>query len=149
MTNVIMSETGDYETLTAFFIENELEYSEEEPVPTDLVKCWKLTRGKDGPMVGAVELALREGQYIIDGIAVSEAYRKAKLGGILLEKAVAHVRSLGGKQLFLVARAPGFFKKQGFMTIPREEAPNFFECFTCPQYGHGCSPEVMRLDLQE
>ena len=26
------------------FIENELEFSEDEPVPTDLVKCWQIVR---------------------------------------------------------------------------------------------------------
>ena len=36
----------------------------------------------------------------------------------------------------------------GFVTVPREEAPNFFECLTCPQYGVDCHPEVMRLDLK-
>ena len=37
MINFRMSETKDYEKLVPFFIENELEFSEEEPVPTDLV----------------------------------------------------------------------------------------------------------------
>ncbi len=43
---------------------------------------------------------------------------------------------------------PEFFRKYGFETVAREEAPNFFECLTCPQYGKTCHPEVMKLDLQ-
>ena len=32
--------TQDYDKLVPFFIENGLEFSEDEPTPTDLVKCW-------------------------------------------------------------------------------------------------------------
>jgi len=144
-----MSKTDDYQKLNTFFEENELEISGEEPVSTDIIRGWQITADQGTRLVGGVVLAMREGRYIIDGIAVDKAYRHSKVGKTLLEKAVSHARSLGGKQVFLVARAPGFFKKSGFVTIPREEAPEFFECFTCPQYGNGCSPEVMRLDIQE
>ena len=129
MINFRMSETKDYEKLVPFFIENELEFSEEEPVPTDLVKCWEVTHGEDKHLIAALVLAKREGEFIIDGIAVEKLYRKLKIGKILLDKAVE------------------FFRKYGFETVPREEAPNFFECLTCPQYGKTCHPEVMKLDL--
>lgn len=148
MINIVMSETKDYEKLVPFFIENELEFSEEEPVPTDLVKCWQVTHGKEGDLVAALVLAKREGEFIIDGIAVEKIYRKLKIGKILLDKAVEETLSRGGDSIYLVARAPEFFRKYGFKTIPREEAPNFFECFTCPQYRKTCHPEVMKLDLQ-
>ena len=44
-TDYIISETEDYEKLVPFFIENELEFTEEdaEEVPTDVVKCWQIT----------------------------------------------------------------------------------------------------------
>lgn len=148
MTKVMLSETMDYDKLVPFFIENELEFTENEPVPTDLVKCWQMTHGDNQHLVAALVLAKREGEFIIDGIAVEKIYRHLKLGKTLLDKAIKEILARGGKRLFLVARAPGFFKKQGFVTVPREEAPNFFECFTCSQYGKGCNPEVMRLDLQ-
>ncbi len=51
------------------------------------------------------------------------------------------------RRLFLVARAPEFFRRNGFVTVPRQDAPNFFECLTCPQYAVSCHPEVMRIDL--
>lgn len=92
-------------------------------------------------------LAERQGEFIVDGIAVDPEYRKEKLGKALLDLGIAETRKRGGKRIFLVARAPGFFRKSGFVTVPREEAPNFFECLTCPQYGVDCHPEVMRLDL--
>ena len=150
MLNFKISETEDYERLVPFFIENELEFSEEEPVPTDLVKCWQIVK-KDGDgsdeLIGGFVLAKREGEFIVDGIAIAPEYRKYKLGKTLLNKGIEETLKLGGGRIFLVARAPEFFRKQGFVTVPREEAPDFFECLTCPQYGVNCHPEVMRLDL--
>ena len=158
-----IAETKDYERLVPFFIENDLEFPEEEDleVPTDLVKLWKVTEEpepsedseeyKDGSgrshLIGGFVLAKRQGEFIVDGIAVDPAYRKLDIGRKLLEGGIAEARSRGGRRIFLVARAPGFFRKAGFVTVPREEAPNFFECLTCPQYGVDCFPEVMRLEL--
>ena len=140
--------TDEYEKLVPFFIENELEFTDEdmEEVPTDLVKCWKMT-DEDGKLIGGFVLAKREGEYICDGIAVDPAYRKAHLGKALLEEGMEEVKKLGGDSMYLVARAPGFFRKQGFETIAREDAPNFFECLTCPQYGVSCHPEVMKREF--
>ncbi len=148
MIRFTMRQTEDYEKLVPFFIENELEFSEEEPVPTDIVKCWEVVHGDDQHLMAALVLAKREGEFIIDGIAVEPIYRKLKIGKILLDKAVEEALSQGGSGIYLVARAPEFFRKYGFQTVPREDAPNFFECLTCPQYGKTCHPEVMKLDFQ-
>ncbi|MDR1135907.1 MAG: GNAT family N-acetyltransferase [Clostridiales Family XIII bacterium] len=175
--------TDDYESLVEFFIENELEFSVNDDVPQDLIKCWQVRleeadpeterrsacgkpdevdgrrsacgkpdevdkgRGACGKLVGACVLALREGEYIIDGIAVDAELRRVRLGEALLRTAIEEVGTLGGKSLFLVARAPGFFRKQGFVTVARDEAPNFFECFGCPQYNSSCFPEVMKRNI--
>lgn len=92
-------------------------------------------------------LAKREGRYIIDGIAVDAPYRKLKVGNILLQKVIDTVKELGGDSLYLVARAPGFFRANGFTAIDPETAPNFFECKYCPQYQKNCHPEVMKLEI--
>ena len=144
---LLMRETKDYESLVPFFIENQLEFSEDEPVPTDLVRCWEVVHGREQHRVGAIVLARRQGEFIIDGIAVEPVYRKMQLGRIMLEKAVSTVRNMGGSRLYLVAHAPEFFRKNGFVTVERNEAPEFFECLTCPQYGMDCHPEVMRLEV--
>lgn len=176
MINFSIAETKDYERLVPFFIENDLEFPEEEDIqtPTDIVKCWKVTEGLEPPedspeygleseklpengegrsnagrkkLIGGFVLAKRQGEFIVDGIAVDAEYRKYKIGKTLLNKGIEETLRLGGKRIFLVARAPEFFRKAGFVTVPKEEAPNFFECLTCPQYGVDCHPEVMRLDL--
>ena len=162
--NYVITTTDDYERLVPFFVANDLEFPDEEDyeVPTDLVQCWKVTEGAQPEpdedsaeykierhrLIGGFVLAERQGEFIVDGIDVDPEYRKEKLGKALLDLGIAETRKRGGKRIFLVARAPGFFRKSGFVTVPREEAPNFFECLTCPQYGVDCHPEVMRLDLK-
>lgn len=146
MSDLKIATTKDYDSLVPMFIANRLEFSEEEPVPTDIVRCWQLT-DDDGRLQGGAVLALREGSFIVDGIAVNEQYRSSGAGRQLLEHIISAVRQLGGSSIFLVARAPGFFRKSGFVTVDRVDAPQFFECFTCPQYGKECRPEVMRLDI--
>ena len=47
--------TDDYDRLVPFFIENELEFSEEDPTPTDLVQCWEAV--DDGRLIGGFVLA--------------------------------------------------------------------------------------------
>lgn len=146
MSDLKIATTKDYDSLVPMFIANMLEFSEEEPVPTDIVRCWQLT-DDSGRLQGGAVLALREGSFIVDGIAVNEQYRSSGAGRQLLEHIISAVRQLGGSSIFLVARAPGFFRKSGFVTVDRADAPQFFECFTCPQYGKECRPEVMRLDI--
>ncbi|MFQ9893589.1 MAG: GNAT family N-acetyltransferase [Emergencia sp.] len=146
MLRLILKETEEYERLVKFFVENQLEFDGDEEVDTDIVKCYKVTHGDDF-LVGGVVLAKREGRFIIDGIAVDQMYRKMKVGEILLKKVIDQVKALGGTELYLVARAPGFFRKYGFTTIEPEEAPNFFECKYCPQYQKTCHPEVMKLEI--
>lgn len=148
---VKIEETNEYKRLAINFEKNEVEIDPEGPVPPELIQCWKLVdetglapTGEQDCIVGGCVLCLREGEYIIDGIAVNPAYRKSDWGGKLLALALQEAKSRGAEAMYLVARAPGFFRKHGFETIEREEAPEFFECFTCPQYNKTCHPEVMR-----
>ncbi|MFV0518583.1 MAG: GNAT family N-acetyltransferase [Aminipila sp.] len=142
-----MSQTDDYEALKKLYIENDLEVDPDMPMPEEVIKNWRITHGAEEHLAAGLTLATRQGEYIIDGIAVEPEYRKMKLGKIILEKAVAEVKKLGGHRIFLVARAPEFFRKQGFVTVAKEDAPEFFECLTCPQYGIKCHPEVMKLEI--
>ena len=99
--------------------------------------------------MGGFVLALREGEYICDGIAIDNSLRGTGLGSELLKLGLEETVKRGGDKMFLVARAPEFFRRNGFVTVPRQEAPNFFECLTCPQYGISCHPEVMRFDIED
>lgn len=147
MMKFTMRSTDEYERLVRFFVENQLEFDGDEEVDTDIVKCWKITQGDDYLVAGCV-LAKREEEYIIDGIAVDKVMRKTGMGKILVDKVISEVKKLGGERIYLVARAPGFFRKLGFEAIDPSEAPNFFECKQCPQYQVSCHPEVMKLEIK-
>lgn len=149
MLRMKMRQTNEYEKLVKFFVENQLEFDGDEEVDTDIVKCFEIVHGDEEHLVGAAVLAKREGRYIIDGIAVDAPYRKLKVGKILLDKVIETVKELNGDSIYLVARAPEFFRKNGFVTIEADHAPNFFECKYCPQYQVSCHPEVMKLEISK
>ena len=138
---------NDHESLNRFYEKNDLEISEEDPVGTDAVKSWVLV--EDEKLAGAATLALREGEYIIDGIALDESYRGGGRGTALLNTVIDEVRKRGGSRIYLVARAPEFFGASGFKEVERADAPEFFECFGCSQYGVKCFPKVMEYILTE
>ena len=148
MTPVRMESTEDYEELRAFFIENGLEFDEDEARP-DIVKMWRMTHGQGDlkALVGGAVLTIKNGEFCIEGIAIDRIYRKLGLGKVLIKKACEEVKNRGGKRIVLLARAPGFYRKLGFSTIPNEESPIEFDCFTCPQNGVDCFPAVMALDI--
>lgn len=144
-----MRPTDDYDKLVVFFMKNGLEFSsedEEDEVPEDIVKLYEVT-DEDGDLIGGVCLAYRQNEYIIDGIAVEPEYRKSNIGRAMLDRALDDAASLGAENVYLVAKAPGFFRKRGFVTIPADEAPEFYECRTCPQFNKDCFPEIMKLKL--
>lgn len=146
MSEIKITVTDDIDVLNDFFEANDLEISDAEPVETNVIKAWRADDEND-KLVGGVCLAFREGDYIIDGIAVDQSLRGKRMGEKLLGLAIDQVKSLGGKKLFLVARAPGFFKTQGFNIVSEKEAPLFFECADCPQYKVDCFPEIMLLEV--
>lgn len=149
MLRLRMRETDQYEKLVKFFVENGLEFDGDEEVDTDILHCYEVTHGDEGHLVGAAVLAKREGRFIIDGIAVENVYRKLQIGEILLNKVCEVIKEeYDGKEVYLVARAPGFFKKHGFIAIDPDHAPNFFECKTCSQYQDSCHPEVMKKVIE-
>lgn len=146
MKDINIEITDDMDTLNEFFEANDLEVSDAEPVETNVIKAWKATDEAD-KLIGGICLAYREGEYIIDGIAIDGSMRGKRLGERLLNLAIEEVKSRKGEKIFLVARAPGFFKTQGFEIISDKEAPLFYECAGCPQYKVDCFPEIMSLEV--
>lgn len=146
MVTLQISETDEYDRLVEMFIRHGLEFSFEEPLPTDLVKCWK-AEDEQGTLVGGCVLAMRGGEYVIDGIATEPAYRKERVGSRLLRLALDEVKHRGADRIYLVAKAPDFFRKHDFQEISADEVPDLFDCPSCPQYLKTCFPEIMKLTL--
>lgn len=151
--------TDEYDRLVKFFVENELEFDADDEVDTDIVRCYKIDNPKvdnskaspgeyvPGSLIGAAVLAMREGEYIVDGIAVHPDYRKDGVGKLLLDRLVEDVADMDGESISLVARVPEFFRSYGFVSVDPDEAPDFFECKYCPQYMVSCYPDIMKYDL--
>ena len=79
---------------------------------------------------------------------MDSAFRKSGLGKLMMDEAIKEVKDRGGESLYLVARAPGFFRTLGFQQVAPENAPLFFECAQCPQYQKTCHPEIMKLEIR-
>lgn len=143
----IIFETEDRANLDELFRDNKLEFVPGETLQTDTIKLWKAEECGQGILLGGVCLAKREGEYVIDGIAVNPKFRGSGIGTALIETACNEVRKLGGNRVFLITKEPWPFKKAGFDTVRREDAPDHFECYRCPQYRKKCFPEVMLIEL--
>ena len=141
-----MQRTEEYERLIQFFIDNGLEFDEGEEDFSDMIQCWKVTQEGDY-LIAACMLVKREGNFVIEGIAVDPVFRKCGLGKILIRKALDEVKARGGEELLLMARKPEFYKKLNFTVVKPEAAPPIFDCLGCPQYGKDCFPEIMKYTL--
>ncbi|MDR3072314.1 MAG: GNAT family N-acetyltransferase [Clostridiales Family XIII bacterium] len=133
-----------YRELVSFFIEQGLEFdpSEKEgPVPDEILKCWGAFDEFENQM-GACVLATRDDEYICNGIAVYPEFRGKNVGSMLLDFLLQEVANLGGKRVFLVARAPEFFIENGFVPVEEGEAPAFAECET----DDSCHPQILKFD---
>lgn len=146
LNDIVICETDEYDRLVEMFIRHNLEFSDDEPLPTDLVKCWKAEE-PTGRLVAGCVLAMRGGEFVIDGIASEPEYRKQKLGGKLLQMALKEASDRGAKEVYLVAKVPDFFKKHGFYPIDPYTTGQLFDCASCPQFRETCHPEVMKIKL--
>jgi N-acetylglutamate synthase-like GNAT family acetyltransferase len=145
MLKFTMKQTEEYDMLIPFFVENGLEFDEDEKAADDVIKAWKVTQGDH--LIAGCMLVYRKGNYVIEGIAVEPAMRKFGIGKILINKALEEVTARGGKELILMARKPGFYEKLHFDVVEPADAPPIFDCLGCPQYGDSCFPKIMKYTI--
>lgn len=135
------------EPVLDLFIRSDLEIAENEFVDRIFLKGYK-AENEEGTLIGGCALTETDGHYIINGIAVEPEYRKTHIATEMLSRCIADAKEMGAKEIILVARAPGFFRKNNFKNIPDEEVPQgIFDCLECPQYKTKCFPEIMGLPL--
>jgi amino-acid N-acetyltransferase len=144
--HIIINKTIVHEKLLRFFSINGLEESEQPSVDEEFYAAWELTDKKNGCLAGAMLLVKRKGEYVLDSIAVAPPYRNKGLGKALMETALRETdEQLSGKNIYLVAKTPLFFRKFGFEAIDWQDVPQLFDCLTCPQYRSQCNPVPMFL----
>ena len=128
--------------LMAVFIRNGLE----PPDPatcTSVSKSWALV--EDEQIVGGVCVGVAGEHFILDYLAVDAPARGRGWGFRLLDTALRHARRENAHEIYTVTKVPAFFRKSGFRSIRRDDAPDFSQCFTCRQYQVDCFPDVMSL----
>lgn len=141
---VKMIETGRYLELVPLFRESGLEIHIEGDSPPAMVTCWR-AEDEEGSLLGGISIEYKGGEYVIGDIAVRADLRGQDIGTLMLKTAMEKIRSLGGRRIYLVAKAPKFFEKFGFTYLTTDQAPEIFNCKSCDQLGVSCHPEFMTL----
>jgi N-acetylglutamate synthase-like GNAT family acetyltransferase len=97
-------------------------------------------------LVGCAALKLKEDTFTVECLAVSDRFRGMGMGRSLVEVIEREARARGAKEIWALARAPGFFVHIGFETASRENpsGPSLKGCLTCRQYGRTCRPAIVR-----
>ena len=103
--------------------------------------------GEDGALMGAAAVCRRKGCFILNDIAVEQAYRGKQIGKELLFRSLSEMRGLGASEVYITAKAPLFFEKYGFCDLDGEQVPDVFGCLSCSRYGKDCCPKFMKLTM--
>ena len=146
MLRFVLRETDEYDRLISFMTKFGLEFDGEDQVGNQVLKCWKVIQEPDH-LTGGIILSMRQGEYILNGIAVDTPLRKSGIGRIMVDKLVTEVRKREGKRILLVAKVPEFFEKVGFKEVQGHDMDHLFTCARCGQKGNSCSPKVMVMEL--
>ncbi len=113
----------------------------------DTVSAFGCYKGRE--LVGCAVLKGREGLFSVDWLAVHEAYRGMGIGSMLVKHVEGEARGRGAETLWVLARAPAFFRGIGYGEggTPNQ-GPSMTNCAQCPQYvSGGCRPEILSKKL--
>ena len=96
-------------------------------------------------LVGCAALKNKEGMFTVECLAVSEEYRRRGLGRSLIGMVEAEAVARGANQIWALARAPGFFMKNGYREMDPDlpGGPSMKGCGTCPQFNNTCRPAIV------
>lgn len=108
-TDIIITETGNYEELIPLFRSSGLEIHAEGGKPQNMITCWRAD-DRRGNLLGGVSIERKKGLFVIGDIAVEKEMRGQNIGGCLLGTAMKCIRQMGGRQIYLVAKAPNFLR---------------------------------------
>lgn len=142
-------ETEDYLQFENLFVSSGLEFNLNETGEKvkGFVKGYSL-KTSDGSLVGGSALAIKDGQYVLNDLAVYEKYRGKGFGEVLVKLSMEELKKLGASSIYITAKVPEFFKSYGFYYLDLEDVPNIFGCINCPQYDKACHPKFMKYDFK-
>lgn len=130
----------NYKELIPLYISRGLEIEED----FDNDPVFSLIMKDNNMMIGAATCSKIGEDYIIEAIVILENEIRKGYGKQLLHEVLKEIKLLKGNNIYLVAKEPQFFEKNGFVIIDRTNAPDFSYCFVCPKYNVSCFPQVMK-----
>ena len=135
-------EYKDHDNLISFYSSRgieELEKFENPVVFSYIIK-------ENSNLIAAVTCTRIDDTFIIETIAVGEAYERQNIGTKLLGFALDKLASMNADNIILNTKNPVFFEKNGFTIINNDEVPvgAYSFCFECPDYQVNCFPKVMK-----
>jgi amino-acid N-acetyltransferase len=142
---VSVQATTDLDAIRALGVANGIEDSERGD--EDVLAAWGAFAGS--VLVGAIVLERLGELDTVNWLAVAEEHRGHGVAGRLYAAAEREALARGMRRLWVTARAPGFFRAQGFAPVPPGAEHDILlgDCPACPQYGHGCEPRALVKDL--
>lgn len=138
-----------FKEMIPLFIRAGLELEPDAAVPEGLITCFEVIRKDTRERIGGAALAWQKNEFVLRCVAIEKEYQKQGLGSMVVHEAVAEAKKHGAKRLILNAKVPEFYKKLGFVIVPRDEAPDISECIHCHRFHNGCDSEIMKLEWQE
>ena len=139
-----ISETRNYLILEKLFKDSGLEFNLEKNglYPWGFVKAF-CCKDVDNNIIAGSSITFRKGHYILNDIAVAEEFRSMNIGESLLSVTEKEIEKLGGKTIYITAKAPGFFAKYDYEYLDEKDVPDIFVCLDCKQLNITCNPKFM------
>lgn len=135
----------NHNALRGFYKENGLEVSEDISKQDNAVLS--LVVDDESGILAAATLSKRNGNFILDYVAVFNALRGKNYGKKLVFEILNNAKEMGAKEVFISAKNYGFFKALGFKDGTPKNLDLNADCLDCEQYMNGCRPVVMKIDI--
>ena len=128
-------EKYDNECLIKFYIENGLEFDENRKYFGSNIRSFACV--KNEKVIGAVSISIYKGKSFIEALAVDKNYRRKRIGGSLVKKAIKELE----KPIYTISKANEFYLNNGFVYSNKDFIDK--ECKNCSEYDVSCFPKVM------
>ena len=145
---MVIKEYYEHNKLVDFYISRGIEFNDNKQYPHPPI--FSYIAEIDNQFVGAITICKENADFILDEVAVIKEKERQGIYTALVNASIDKIeKEYGNCKFYLVAKNPDVFKSMGFDIIQREEAPDFSECFSCPDFKKKCFPEIMVKTLRK
>lgn len=108
-------------------------------------------RDSEGKMVAAARLEFTFDHPFVEEVAVREDLRGRGFGNKVVGAVLEEARKRGIRMIWVMARAPDFFRNMGFAEAPEKELLEklIAQCQDCRDYRRACNPILLKKTLIE